>query len=85
MTTSEKIQRIVEELPQPYQAHLLRYARFLVQEANRAAAEADSDVIENSDATENREWSALSVASALRDLEEDEFPDYSKAEIKEKY
>jgi hypothetical protein len=85
MTASEKIQQIVEDLPPPYQEHLLRYARFLVQEAKRAAADADSNAIENSDATENREWSALSVANALRDLEEDEFPDYSEAEIKEKY
>ena len=66
MTTSEKIQRSLERLPPSYQAEALDFIDYLQAKAEQQ---------------ETKEWSAGSIAVALRGMEE-EAPAYGTADLK---
>ncbi len=68
MVVSEKIQEYIQKLPPSFQEELFDYLEFLLAKAER----------------EDREWSRLSLASAMRGME-DEPELYTLADLKVKY
>jgi len=68
MILSEKIQEYIQKLPPSFQEELFNYLEFLLAKAER----------------ENKEWSRLSLASAMRGME-DEPEIYTVADLKVKY
>ena len=68
MILSEKIQEYIQKLPPSFQEELLDYIGFLLAKAER----------------EDKEWSRLSLASAMRGME-DEPELYTLADLKIKY
>ncbi len=66
MALKDEINRRVQDLPDQLQAEVLDFVEFLLQKAN---------------AGEEHRWSTMSLASAMRGMEEDEV-DYSPADIK---
>ena len=68
----EKLVHTVEQLPAGLQAEVLHYAEYLWHKAQGANGDAESN-----------EWSALSLAAALRGME-DEDTDYTPADLKER-
>jgi hypothetical protein len=68
MVLNEKIQEYIRKLPDSLQEEMLDYLEFLLAKAER----------------ENREWSNLSITSAMRGMEDE--PDlYTLADLKVKY
>jgi len=68
MVLSEKIQEYIQKLPPSFQEELFDYLEFLLDKAER----------------EDKEWSRLSLASAMRGME-DEPEIYTVADLKVKY
>jgi len=68
MVLSEKIQEYIQKLPPSFQEEVIDYLEFLLAKAER----------------EDKEWSRLSLASAMRDME-DEPELYTLADLKVKY
>ncbi len=68
MVISEKIQDYIQKLPPSFQEEVLDYLEFLLAKVER----------------EDKEWSRLSLASALRGME-DEPELYTLADLKVKY
>jgi len=68
MVLSEKIQEYIQKLPPSFQEEVLDYLEFLLAKAER----------------EDRQWSRLSLASAMRGME-DEPEIYTIADLKVKY
>ena len=71
MRPSEKIQRALQDLPTAYQAEVLDFVEYLKAKADREAS------IE-----ECRDWSSFSLYSAMREIEHENSPDYTLADIK---
>lgn len=68
MVLNEKIQEYIRKLPELLQEEMLDYLEFLLVKANR----------------EDNEWSRLSLASAMRGMEDE--PDfYTLSDLKVKY
>ena len=65
---SEKIMEYIQKLPPSFQEEVLDYLEFLLAKAER----------------EDKEWSRLSLASAMRGME-DEPEIYTVADLKVKY
>ena len=56
MTLDEKIHQYVQKLPQSFQEELLDFVEYLVMKAEQE---------------EQRDWAALSLSSAMREMEDD--------------
>ena len=69
MTLDEKIQQYVQKLPRSFQEELLDFVEYLVMKAEQQ---------------EKRDWTSLSLASAMRDMEE-ESVSYSMADLRESF
>lgn len=67
ITINERIQQYVQELPAPFQAEVLDFVEYLLTKAR---------------SREERSWSALSLASAMRDIEDEAVPLYTIADLK---
>ena len=78
MAVVDKIHQRVLVLPEPLQAEVLDFVEFLLAkvESNRQADTQDLD---------DREWSNLSVTMAMRGMEDESEPDYTIADLKEKF
>jgi len=74
MTTSDQITKQVNQLSEPFQKEALDFVEFLAKKAKR----------ENS-RQEDLEWFNLSVASAMRDIENEHDPIYDESDLKEKW
>ena len=66
MTLDEKIYQYVQKLPRSFQEELLDYVEYLLMKAEQQ---------------ENRDWESLSLASAMRDLE-DEIVSYDLSDVR---
>jgi len=66
MTLDEKIQSYAKKLPRSFQEELLDFVEYLMMKAEHQ---------------EQREWSSLSLSSAMRDME-DESVLYSLSDLK---
>jgi hypothetical protein len=67
VAVTEKIRLAVEKLPLPAQIQVLDYIEYL------AAKSAEQD---------NRAWSELSLASAMRGMEHEDGPEYTAADLR---
>lgn len=71
MTITDKIQAGVQKLPTAYQAEVLDFVEFLVTKTTRSAQEHEESL-----------WSDLSLAFAMRGMEDEDAPQYTTADLK---
>jgi len=69
MGVTEKIQQYIQKLPQPLQAEVLDFAEYLLSKVER-------------ETEEEMDWSALSLMSAMRGMEDELTPSYSLSDLK---
>lgn len=74
MPVPDQISSYVRRLPEELQAEVLDFVQFLLAKAAR------EDLLR-----ERREWSQLSLSLAMRGMEDEEGPEYSVADLKEKF
>jgi hypothetical protein len=73
MTTMELIVERIRKLPEEKQAEVLDFVEFLDLKSGSAAAD------------EDLEWSLFSLAAAMNGMESEEEPEYTLADLKERY
>jgi hypothetical protein len=69
MTVVDTIRNKMTRLPEPRQREVLDFVDYLLHKSR------EEDVV----------WSELSLASALRGLEDEEWPDYDEADFTERW
>jgi hypothetical protein len=74
MTAEEQITDRLQKLPQPLQREVLDFIDFLAQR-----------VAQRKDASEAAEWTRFSLVQAMNGLENEDSPEYSEADLKEKW
>lgn len=74
MIVSEKISQKVEKLPMAIQLEILDFVEFVAQKAEKT----------NSD-DEKKQWTEFSLNQAMKGLEDEEIPEYTEADLKEKW
>lgn len=67
MALVERIQQHVQRLPASFQAEVLDFVEYLLAKTEHR---------------ENRDWSDLSLASAMRGMEDEDMPLYTLADLK---
>jgi hypothetical protein len=71
MTIAEKIGMGVQQLPAAYQAEVLDFVEYLLMKATRGGQEQEECV-----------WRDLAVTSAMRGMEDEDLPQYTKNDLK---
>ena len=71
MAIAEKIHKYIEELPKPFQEEALDFIEYLLMKAKYKSAQ-----------QEDESWSSLSLTSAMRDMEDEDTPLYTDADLK---
>jgi len=71
MVIAEQIQQYVQKLPASFQVEVLDFVEYLLAKAEREAL-----------CREERAWSDLSLASAMRGMEDEDAPIYAPADLK---
>ena len=71
MTITDKIQASVQKLPTAYQAEVLDFVEYLLAKATRGARKQEESL-----------WSDLSLTFAMRGMEDEDAPQYTKADLK---
>jgi len=71
MAIIEKIQQYIQRLPASFQSEVLDFVEYLLAKAEREALR-----------EEERIWSDLSLASAMRGMEDEETPTYTPSDLK---
>jgi hypothetical protein len=71
MILSERIQQHVQKLPASFQAEVLNFVEYLAAKAEREAIQ-----------QERRDWSSLSLSSAMRGMEDEDTPLYTPSDLK---
>ncbi len=79
MTIAETIQHRVNRLPAPLQAEVLDFVDFLLSRAAGEQLPGEEAVLED------LEWSAFSLAMAMRGMENEDGPEYSLTDLKERF
>ena len=74
MAVPERINKYVQRLPESLQAEVLDFVEYLLTKAERENA-----------AESEREWTHLSLSLAMRNIEDEEGPDYSDTDLKESF
>jgi hypothetical protein len=74
MMLSKKIQEYIQKLPASFQSEVLDYIEYLLAKAEREASR-----------SEEKTWSDLSLASAMRGMEDEDSSLYSLADLKENF
>ncbi len=74
MVLTEQINSKLQRLPTLYQQEVLHFIEFLSQKAMQGEAE-----------TEEKLWTDFSLTQAMRGLEDDDAPEYTEADLKEKW
>lgn len=72
MIVAEQVNDKLQKLPIAAQEEVLHFIEFLAQK-----------YVENGD--EDKQWSEFSLAQATRGLEDEDFPEYTEADLKEKW
>jgi hypothetical protein len=75
MVVTEQINSKLQKLPTLYQQEVLHFIEFLSQKAMR---EGDAE-------TQEKLWADFSLTQAMRGLEDDDTPEYTEADLKEKW
>jgi uncharacterized protein DUF2281 len=71
MALTDKIQEGVQQLPAALQAEVLDFVEYLGAKAKRESAEHEESL-----------WSHLSLTFAMRGMEDEDSPQYTKADLK---
>ena len=71
MTITDKIQASVQQLPTAYQAEVLDFVEYLLAKTTRSSRE-----------REEGSWSELSLTFAMRGMEDEDSPQYTKSDLK---
>lgn len=71
MVITERIQQHIQKLPVSFQAEVLDFVEYLVTKADRETLR-----------QEERDWSSLSLAFAMRGMEDEETPTYTSSDLK---
>ncbi len=71
MTITEKIQQYIQRLPSSFQAEVLDFVEYLLVKAERETLRREA-----------RAWSDLSLALAMRGMEDEATPTYTPADLK---
>ncbi len=74
MSTVELITTKVQQLPEAFQREVLDFVEFLRTRAEEEDAR-----------TEELEWSRFSMEQVIRGMEDDEFPEYTEDDLKERW
>lgn len=74
MIVTEKINQKLEKLPIEIQLEILDFVEFIAQKAEKQNA-----------LEENWQWTDFSLAQAMKGLENEETPEYTEADLKEKW
>lgn len=74
MSAKEQITDRLQKLPQPLQREVLDFIDFLAQR-----------VAQGEDSAEQSDWTKFSLAQAMSGLENEDSPEYSEADLKEKW
>lgn len=74
MTAAEQITDRLKQLPPPLQREVLDFIEFLAQK-----------VAQDEDSSGEAEWTKFSLAQAMNGLENEDSPEYSEADLKEKW
>jgi hypothetical protein len=71
MALTEKIQEYVDRLPAAFQAEVLDFVEYLLAKTEREAVR-----------QEERAWSDLSLALAMRGMEDEDAPTYTLSDLR---
>ncbi len=71
MLAVESIQQYVQQLPRPLQAEVLDFVEYLLSKVEREANQQDES-----------DWPGLSLAYAMRGMEDEVTPTYTTADLK---
>ncbi len=74
MAVTEEINRRVQRLPEPMQTEVLHFVEYLLTRTQRDDAR-----------QEDQAWFNLSLRSAMRGTEDEGSPDYSEADLTERF
>ena len=69
MTTAERINKTLQQLPGAFQREVLDFVEFLARKQPK----------------EDMDWERFSLTSAMDGLEDDDMPEYGEADLKEKW
>jgi hypothetical protein len=75
MTTIERINQQTRKLPELFQMEVLHFVEFLANKTKTGGGGSRQ---------EDLEWYDISLAGAMRGIEDDAIPDYTEADFKEK-
>ncbi len=71
MIPVEKLEQYVQRLPQPLQAEVLDFVEFLLSKVETGTVQ-----------QEETDWRTMSLAAAMRGMEDEDAPTYAHADLK---
>lgn len=71
MQVEEEIQKNVRKLPETFQVEVLNFIEYLLAKSEREVARQDE-----------LDWSGFSLASAMREIEDEDMPTYTMDDLK---
>jgi hypothetical protein len=71
MTITDKIQASVQKLPTAYKSEVLDFVEYLLAKTTRGTQEHEASL-----------WNDLSLTFAMRGMEDEDAPPYTKADLK---
>ena len=74
MAVSDRIQQYVQRLPERMQSEVLTFVEYLLSKSEQEEAQ-----------QHERDWSSISLAFAMRGMEDENAPEYSEADLKETF
>ena len=74
MNVAEKINKQVRRLPEQTQAEVLDFVEYLLTKTEKKSAQ-----------EEGQDWTQLSLASAMREMEDGPKPEYTEADLEERF
>ncbi len=74
MMVAERIYHNVQKLPEAFQAQVLDFVEYLLTKAERSTT-----------ADDEAAWLSLSLELAMRGMEDENTPEYTTADLKEKF
>jgi len=75
-STIERISLQTRQLPESFQREVLHYVEYLVNKAKKEVRDSRQEELE---------WQEFSLVEASRGIEDDDIPDYTEADFKEKW
>jgi hypothetical protein len=74
VVVAERVYQSVLQLPEPFQAEVLNFTEYLLLKAQQTFTQDDENA-----------WPSLSLALAMRGMEHEDTPEYTVADLKERF